>query len=265
YLEIYRQDPETVTVGLRVQSPVGQRLITAQDQRIPVAAGGGATRGMLDLAGLPPGSYQLVASLGTADSAIERTAEFAMSGFETDAALAAADATPRDAFERLSESALDTLYMPLIYLMTESEKGVYPGLTVDGKRTYLRQFWSRRDPSPGTPRNEAQDDFYRRIAEANRRFREGGAAQIPGWRTDRGRVFIRYGGPDEVLHRPEAGSTRPYEAWKYTRTRALKYVFYDQTGFGNYVLIWTDDRREPSRPNWEALLGPEGVQDVMRF
>jgi GWxTD domain-containing protein len=149
--------------------------------------------------------------------------------------------------------------------MNESEKGVYPGLTVEGKRTYLRQFWSRRDPSPGTARNEVQEDFYTRIAEANRRYREGGAAQIPGWRTDRGRIFIRYGAPDEMLQRPEAGSTRPYEAWKYTRNRVLKYVFLDQTGFGNYALIWTDDRREPSRPNWEALLGPEGVQDVMRF
>ncbi len=265
YVEIYRQNPETVTVGLRVQSPAGQRIVTTQTQRIPLGAGGGAARGILDLAGLPPGSYQLVASLGTADAAVERAAEFAMSGFETDAALAAVAAAPADVFERMAEAELDTLYMPLIYLMSESEKGVYPGLTVEGKRTYLRQFWSRRDPTPGTTRNEVQEDFYTRIAEANRRYREGGAAEIPGWRTDRGRIFIRYGAPDEILQRPEAASSRPYEAWKYTRTRALKYVFLDQTGFGNYVLIWTDDRREPSRPNWQALLGPEGVQDVTRF
>jgi len=265
YLEIYRQRPETVTVGVRVQTPAGQRVVAAPEQRIPVQAGGGATRGMLDLAGLPPGGYQLVVSLGTADTAVERVAEFAMSSFDTEAALAAADVTPPDVFERLNEAALDTLYMPLIYLMTAAEKGVYPGLTVEGKRSYLRQFWARRDPTAGTPRNEEQEAFYARIAEANRRFREGGAAEIPGWRTDRGRIFIRYGAPDELLQRPEAGSTRPYEAWKYTRTRPLKYVFLDQTGFGNYALIWTDDRREPSRPNWEALLGPEGIQDVMRF
>ena len=71
--------------------------------------------------------------------------------------------------------------------------------------------------------------------------------------------------PDEVLARPQAGNTNPYEVWKYTRGRPLKYVFWDQTQFGNYALIWTNDRREPSRPNWQELLGPEGVLDVERF
>jgi hypothetical protein len=103
------------------------------------------------------------------------------------------------------------------------------------------------------------------VAEANRRFREGGAAAIPGWRTDRGRVYLRNGAPDEVLSRPQAGSTSPYEVWKYTRGRARKYVFFDETRFGHYVLIWTGDRREPSRPNWRDLLGPEATTDVERF
>src|SRR2546425_12743048 len=66
-------------------------------------------------------------------------------------------------------------------------------------------------------------------SEANRRFREGGAAEIPGWRTDRGRIFIKYGPPQEMMQRPQAGNTLPYEVWKYTRNRALKYVFLDQT------------------------------------
>ena len=67
------------------------------------------------------------------------------------------------------------------------------------------------------------------------------------------------------MQRPQAGNTLPYEVWKYSQGRLLKYVFMDLTQFGNYALIWTDDRREPSRPNWQSLLGPEGVQDVQRF
>jgi len=171
----------------------------------------------------------------------------------------------QDVFAGMSEARLDTLYLPLVYLMTAEEQGSYPSLTLEGKRRWLRLFWEKRDPSAGTPRNEAREDFYTRIAEANRRFREGGSAQIPGWRTDRGRIFIKYGPPDEVLSRPQAGNTRPYEVWKFSRGRALKYVFLDQTLFGNYVLIWTSDRREPSRPNWEELLGPEAVIEVERF
>src|SRR2546426_444547 len=112
---------------------------------------------------------------------------------------------------------------------------------------------------------EGGGGFWGGTGEANRRFREGGTAAIPGWRTDRGRIFIRYGAPDEVLSRPQAGSTAPYEVWKYTRVRARKFVFYDVTRFGNYVLIWTDERRESSRPNWRDLLGPEAVEDVQRF
>ena len=149
--------------------------------------------------------------------------------------------------------------------MTPDERGVYPGLTPEGKRSYLRQFWKKRDPTPGTARNEAEDQFYATVAAANREFREGGAAAVPGWRTDRGRIYIRYGPPDEVLDRGQAGSTRPYVVWKYTARKRQRYVFLDATSLGNYELIWTDDRRESSRPDWQTLLGAAAVDEVQRF
>ncbi|MGH7341975.1 MAG: GWxTD domain-containing protein, partial [Candidatus Rokuibacteriota bacterium] len=135
---------------------------------------------------------------------------------------------------------------------------------LQGKRNFLRQFWARRDPTPATSANEAQKDYYRLMALANLEFREGGAGDVPGWRTDRGRIFIRYGEPDEVLRRPQS-PTRPYEVWKYTRGRPRKFVFLDETGFGHYQLIYTDERREPSLSNWQELLGTEAVVDVQRF
>ena len=266
YLELYAQRPETMTVAVRVKaaSPPNAQLVATPGERIPVAAGGGVTRGLIDLAGLPPGEYRLeVVAAGPSDT-VFRGAPFRMAGFETEAAISEA-AQPQDAFATMTEAGLDTVYLPLVYLMAAEEQGAYTGLTLEGKRRWLRLFWEKRDPTPGTPRNEAQEDFYRRINEANRRYREGGAAQIPGWRTDRGRIFIKLGPPDEVLSRPQAGNTRPFEVWKYTRTRPLKYVFLDPTGFGNYALIWTDDRREPTRPNWQELLGPEAVLEVERF
>ena len=260
YLELYAARAETVTVAVRVQSAQGAQIVATPGERIPLAVGGGVTRGIVDLAGLPAGDYRLEVA---ADSVV-RTATFRMAGFETEAAIAEAT-PPQDVFAGMGEARLDTLYLPLVYLMTSEEQGSYPALTPEGKRRWLRLFWEKRDPTAGTPRNEAQEDFYARIAEANRRFREGGSAQIPGWRTDRGRVFIKYGPPDEVLSRPQAGSSRPFEVWKFTRGRALKYAFLDQTLFGNYVLVWTNDRREPSRPNWRELLGAEAVTEVERF
>ncbi len=267
YLELYPAQAESVTVGVRVLKASGEPVIAAPPQRFAVAAGGGVTQGLLDLAGLPAGRYLLEVKAvgGGVEPGLTRTAPFGMTGFETVAAAEALTSSGEDLFARLAEPKLDTLYMPLVYLMTSAEQGVFSTLSLEGKRTWLRQFWAKRDPTPGTARNEEREGFYQRIAEANRRYHEGGSSAVPGWRTDRGRIFIKYGPPDEVLERHQSASSPPYEVWKYTKIRALKYVFMDLTRFGNYALIYTDDRREPSRPNWQELLGTEAVQDVERF
>jgi len=77
-------------------------------------------------------------------------------------------------------------------------------------------------------------------------------------------VYLRNGRWDEILQRPSA-SPRPYEVWKYTRERNRYYVFYDQSGFGHYGLLATNDRREQGRPNWLNTLGRENADDVIRF
>jgi len=267
YLELYPRGAGSATITTRVRTSQGSQVVATAPQAILIGAEGGVTDGMLDLSGLPPGSYRLEVVVATADSEVVRSAEFVMAGFAADGVTALPLPPPlaHDKFASLSEAELDSLYLPLVYLMTQEEQGSYAGLTVDGKRAFLRKFWASRDPTPGTPENPFEEEFYNLIAEANRRFHEGGAAGIPGWRTDRGRIFIRYGRPDEVLDRKQAGSTRPYSVWKYTRVRPRKFIFLDVTLFGHYELIWTDERREPSRPNWAQLLTPEAVEDAMRF
>jgi GWxTD domain-containing protein len=254
---------ETAAVSVRILKTDGTPIVTTPAQQVPFGQGGGVTRAMIDLAGLPPGEYGLEVRVQGKDTAVARQAPFRMGGLESVALVE--PPPPADVFEGKTEAQLDTLYAPLIYLMTSDETGIYSSLTVEGKRSFLRRFWTKRDPTPGTAPNELLAAFYARINDANRRYREGGAAEIPGWRTDRGRIFIKYGPPQELMQRPQAGNTLPYEVWKYSSGRLLKYVFMDLTQFGNYALIWTDDRREPSRPNWQSLLGPEGVQDVQRF
>jgi GWxTD domain-containing protein len=264
YLELYAPQGDSVTVTVRVLDTAEAVVVTAARMAVAVGPGGGTTEGTLDLAGLPAGRYRLeVQAVGRVDT-VSRRAPFGVTGFQT-LATAAAVTQPADLFDRMGEPQLDELYGPLIYLMSSGEQGVYSSLSVEGKRSWLRQFWVKRDPTPGTPANEARERFYSAIREANRRFGEGGASRVPGWRTDRGRIFVKYGAPDEVLERRSGGSTYPYEVWKYTRDRALKYVFMDLTRFGNYTLIYTNDRREPSRANWQDLLGPEALQDVERF
>ncbi len=261
YFELYPARAESASVAARVVTESGTQVVAIAPSAVSMPAEGGFTNGVVDLAGLPPGKYRLEVTATGPDSQVTRSAPFGMTGFESVASAAAimeAAAWPA----ALSEAELDEAYAPLMYLMTASEQGQYSSLSVEGKRSWLRQFWGRRDPSPGTNRNEERERFYAAITEANRRYREGGASAIPGWNTDRGRIFIKYGAPDEVYTRRVQQGRQPYEIWKYTRSRALRYVFMDLTQFGNYTLIFTNDVREKSRPDWQELLGPDGLRDV---
>jgi GWxTD domain-containing protein len=267
YCEVYRDSAAQVPWALRVRAAGGRPVLTTAVATAAVAAGGGGgvISGSIDLAGLPPGSYRVDLTFGTGADTVVRSAPFRMAGFEVEHELAQQTTATPDLFGRLSEAELDTLFAPLFYLAQAGELTPYNGLTLEGKRRFLREFWRQRDPTPGTPDNEIQVGFYHRIAEANQRFREGGASRIPGWRTDRGRILILHGEPEEMLRRPSTGPANPWEAWRYTRPRPVKYVFYDQTRLGNYSLIYTDDRKERSLPNWERLVGPDAVLDIARF
>ena len=268
YCELYRDSAGAVPWALRVRGVDGRAIVSTPPTPSQIAAGGGAITGSVDLAGLPPGSYRLELVIGTGADSVVRSAPFRMAGFEVEQVLAEqaqATAAAGDVFSQMSEAKLDTLFAPLFYLAAPGELSPYRGLSLEGKRRFLREFWRQRDPTPGTPANEVQANFYQRLAEANRRFREGGAAEIPGWRTDRGRIFIVRGEPDEIMRRPQNSTSNPWEAWKYTQDRSLKYVFYDQTRLGNYQLVYTDDRKEKGMPGWERLVGPDAVQDIQRF
>jgi GWxTD domain-containing protein len=226
------------------------------------------TRGSLDLTGLPEGQYTFRMTLGLADTTLVNDAPFMMSGLTTVAAVTApgADvAAAGDMFDVADEARLDSLFDPLVYLaQTPRDLGLYRTLTLDGKRRFLKQFWTQRDPTPATPDNPARDEFYRGVAYANTAFHEGGAARTPGWNSDRGRIYLKNGRPDETLDRP-AASPRPFTVWKYTRDRPRWYVFMDQTGLGSYALIGTNDRREPSRQQWWVTLGADGTRETFQF
>jgi len=97
-----------------------------------------------------------------------------------------------------------------------------------------REFWKGTDPVPLTPENEALDDYFRRVQQANIRFADEGG---PGWLTERGEVFITLGEPDEMLdlsNNMERGGMRVLR-WTYTEERLVLY-FQDQTGFSRFRL-----------------------------
>ncbi|MDE3166587.1 MAG: GWxTD domain-containing protein [Acidobacteriota bacterium] len=131
------------------------------------------------------------------------------------------------------------------YIIADRERAAYKRLTTDEEREhFIEQFWQRRDPTPGTPENEFKEEHYRRIAYANQHF----ADTIPGWKTDRGRIYITYGPPDEKESHPsgERGGP-PYEEWRYRLIEGIgKNVivrFTDENRDGRYLM-----QRDPSVP-----------------
>jgi GWxTD domain-containing protein len=82
------------------------------------------------------------------------------------------------------------------YIITDEEKRLFGRLKSDEEREqFIEQFWLRRDPNPDTDKNEYREEHYERIAYANQNFAVDG---VPGWRTDRGIIYITYGQPDEI-------------------------------------------------------------------
>src|SRR5437660_2486214 len=111
------------------------------------------------------------------------------------------------------------------YIITDEERAAFKQLSNDEERdNFIEFFWQRRDPTPDTEENEYKEEHYQRIAYANEHF----AAGIPGWKSDRGRIYVMYGKADEVESHPSGGSyerpmeegggetsTFPFEQWRY--------------------------------------------------
>ena len=102
----------------------------------------------------------------------------------------------------------------------------------DEKLAYFKRFWKRMDPNPGTEKNELMDEYYRRINIANQNF---STLSQNGWQTDRGRIFVKFGEPDDIERHPFEINSAPYEIWRFYDYRKL-FLFIDRTGFGDFYL-----------------------------
>ena len=125
----------------------------------------------------------------------------------------------------LSKTYKKWLNEDVVWIITDEERAAFKQLSNDEERdNFIEAFWQRRDPTPDTEENEYKEEHYRRIAYANEHF----AAGIPGWKSDRGRIYIMYGPADEVDSHPSGGtyerpmeegggetSTFPFEDWRY--------------------------------------------------
>jgi GWxTD domain-containing protein len=146
----------------------------------------------------------------------------------------------------------------VVYIITDEEKRAFKQLKTDEERQqFVEQFWLRRDPTPDTEENEFKEEHYRRIAYANDHFASG----IPGWKTDRGMIYIKYGPADEVDSHPSGGeyerpieegggetSTYPFEDWRYRYIEGVGtnvvIEFVDTTMSGEYHISLDPEEKD---------------------
>jgi len=125
------------------------------------------------------------------------------------------------------------LYEPLRHVAKGAEYKQILEAAEAGRDSLVAEFWRRRDPDPATAANQLRDEFYRRVAFAERRFAGAGKS---GWETDRGRIYLKYGPPPEVHHQLAEQGEPPYEIWLYPELD-LHFIFRDKTGSGDFELV----------------------------
>jgi GWxTD domain-containing protein len=119
-------------------------------------------------------------------------------------------------------------------IMTNQEKAIFNHLPdAESRREFIEDFWLKRDPDPDTEENEFKDEFFARIEYANSHFKEG----MPGWKTDRGRIYIHFGFPDKIdsypfVNRPDI---KGFLQWVYYRF-GFAVRFIDRRGDNSYLL-----------------------------
>ncbi len=153
----------------------------------------------------------------------------------------------------LPDGARKWLDEEVVYIITPKEREVFLKLASDKERDiFIEAFWKQRDPTPGTPKNEFREEHYRRVAYATKMY--GRSTPLPGWKTDRGRIYILLGEPKSIEQFDAVQNIYPTEIWSYLGDPALglppafNVIFFKEHGTGDYILY------SPSQHGPEALI-----------
>lgn len=168
------------------------------------------------------------------------------------------DSRERNVKQEVKQVYKRWLSQDVAYIITGEEKKAFNKLTTDEEReNFIEQFWRRRDPDPDTDENEYREEYYERIAYANQHYASG----IPGWKTDRGRIYIAFGKPDGIESHPSGGNydrpsyegggsttTYPFETWFYRNINGVgsgvEIEFVDPTGTGEYRIARSPNEKD---------------------
>lgn len=215
YYEVYPKSSEKLDVYSRILNSNGEVIY---DSTYSLKAVDPVTRDYLtlDLSTFTHGLFVFELQVSDGENTALRSTNFKI-------LLAGLPSTVRD----LDEAIQQLRYIAQGKELREIEKA--PLYKVE---ELFRGFWKKRDPTPGTSRNELMEEYYRRIEEANQKF----GSFRDGWETDMGEVYVRFGPPSEIERHPFDINMKPYEIWRYHNLKR-QFVFVDENGYGEYRLV----------------------------
>lgn len=269
-LEAYSATESQGELRLSIRKRDGTTVADLPPTRQQIPAGGGLFKGQFSVEGLPDGDYQMHATLVVAGKTVTMQTPFVVSPAEEalkrSVAISQANrGTDEGYFNALPDDSLDAAAEVLFLTGAPSrELNVYKqDMSMAAKRRFLIDFWSSRDKNKATVNNEDRIAFYQAVANVNLKYGERGRV---GWKTDRGRVAVKFGPFSEILARPSDGRAPPYEVWRYTVGKPIWFIFADRGNQGNFILLKSNEFREPgSAGNWLEILTPEVADEIGRW
>lgn len=156
-------------------------------------------------------------------------------------------------FLGLSEKDITDEFNKMRYIVSTDDIKAFRQLkTLEAKREFLANCWKEIETGLRGSREVTRAFYLDRVNTASQRFRSMGKE---GWQTDRGRIFILYGDPDEIQRFPSSENVKPYEIWYYNQLEGgIYFVFVDRSGFGEYILVHSTKRGEIWDESWQRNL-----------
>lgn len=160
----------------------------------------------------------------------------------------------RSEYANKSENEIKNDYEKMTYILSDQEKKKFGDLpSLNDKRRFLYEFWRAKDINPNTQVLETKIAYFKRVSEANKKYKE---AYTAGWKTDRGRIYIIYGKPDDVEMYPFESQSKSYEIWKYDSMEGGgECAFIEiQQATGVYKLVHSTFRNELKNSDWKSQI-----------
>ncbi|MEO0128993.1 MAG: GWxTD domain-containing protein [candidate division WOR-3 bacterium] len=221
YYEIYNITPDTTKLTISYMiTDTSEKIIRKITKSIEKKFIQQALNLGINIETLKPGAYQLKVAIF--DSLINRKLEKSISF------------AIRKTKEKIEITSEDLPYYDAIeYFVSSQEYNYFKTLKDEGRRLYLKRFWEKHD----------YNEIARRYEYADAHFQEG---YLPGSKTDRGRIYIKFGPPDEIDNK-QFEESKPYEYWQYYNGQ--EFIFVDIRGTQEYTLVWTNAPNEKSKPS----------------